>query len=305
MDLTAWEIAALLCKLGLYGGTAAAVGSLYQFVFFHDGSRRHLRFLLLYGLLGAVLGFHAVLINFGVQIGLVNASGLAGMLDWGMASILMDTPQGEATFWRLAGFTAYLLIMVVAWWRIAGLSRPPDYQFRRVLGLTGVVALIIIAGSYRLLGHVSVLSTPLQLAQVAHIATFAIWTGSLLPLLWLARHGADSELPAIMRRFGDQALFMVGLLVAAGVLMIFGLLQAPAELWQTPYGRALLLKLLLVLLLLGLAALNRWVYVPALTSKPTATRLRRSIQGEILLATLILMLTAYLSTVTGPVGHQG
>ncbi len=77
-----------------------------------------------------------------------------------------------------------------------------------------------------------------------------------------------------------------------------------AELWRTAYGQLLSVKLLLVVGLMGLAAKNRFTLVPQLIGSPEiATRLARSIRPEMLLALLILVATAYLSTLVGPASH--
>lgn len=300
VDLSAWELLTLIGKLGFYAGTAAVVGCLFQFAWFYDGSRRHLNYLFGYGLLGAVLGFHGVLFAFLSQVGLLSGSGALGMFNRDMAAILLDTPQGDAAFWRLLGFTAFIVLAALSLWRAQGLRDSPDARFRRLIFSAGLLIAIILAGSYRLLGHVSVLGTVQQLGQLLHVLTFSVWVGSFLPLLWLSRHQETPVLRLTMRRFGELALYVVGGLLLAGVLMLFGLLQSPGELLSTTYGRALLLKLLLVLGLLGLAGLNRQVLVPVLNSRQTVGHLQRSIRLELLLASAILVLTAYLSTVIGP-----
>lgn len=302
MDLSVWELLTLLSKLAFYAGTAAVLGSLFQFGWFYDGSRRHLNYLLAYGLLGAVVGFHGALFAFLSQVALLSDSGVSGLFDWGMATILLDTPQGDAAFWRLLGFTAFILLAAFSLWRIQSLRDTPDVRFRRLLISAGLLIAIILAGSYRLLGHVSVLGTAQQLGQFVHVLMVSVWVGSFLPLLWLSRHQEATVLRLTMRRFGQMAVYVVGGLLLAGLLMLFGLLQSPAELLSTSYGLALLVKLLFVLGLLGLAALNRQVLVPALNSRQSVGHLQHSIQLELLTASVILALTAYLSTVVGPMG---
>jgi putative copper resistance protein D len=75
------------------------------------------------------------------------------------------------------------------------------------------------------------------------------------------------------------------------------------ELISTAYGRALAYKLLLVLALLGIAALNKFKLVPALLLLRSSAKFRHSVRIEMLVASLLLVLTAYLSTVVGPMMH--
>ena len=85
--------------------------------------------------------------------------------------------------------------------------------------------------------------------------------------------------------------------------MLFNLIHSPAELFGTAYGRAMALKLVLVAGLLGIAALNKFVLVPKLMEEGESSRFRRSVRIEIVVALLLLILTAYLSTVVGPMEH--
>ena len=106
-----------------------------------------------------------------------------------------------------------------------------------------------------------------------------------------------------MQQFGDNALGIVIILVGAGALMLLELLDNPAELYTTPYGRVFLLKLLLVLVTLSVAVINKLVLVPAIVNNASALRLRRSIRVEMVAITLVLIATSYLSTIVGPAGH--
>jgi copper transport protein len=69
----------------------------------------------------------------------------------------------------------------------------------------------------------------------------------------------------------------------------------------TDYGRLLLLKLALVGVLLGLAAINRLILTPALERRHDAARwLRRTIGADLVLAAGVVGLTAGLGTVPPP-----
>jgi putative copper export protein len=303
---SAWEVAGLLCKLFLYFGAATLAGAALNLAFYSDGSRRTVQGLLVYGLIGAVLGFQAVLLNYLVQVGMISASGLAGMFDWTMAEILMDTPLGETTLWRLVAFTVALVGLVICLQLLARRSQPPSRRLHTALVAIPALALLILAESFQLSGHVSVHGKLAQLAISLHVIAFAAWIGSLYPLLRLSHGLQASELAWFMGRFGDHARLVLALLLLAGLFLLWELLMTPGELWQTPYGLSLSLKLLLVAALLGLAAHNRYQLVPAVAEDKGGAllQLRRSIKGEMGLALLILLLTAYLSTLVGPMDHQ-
>ncbi len=326
---SSWELASLLCKLALYAGLCALAGTFLNLAFYNDGSRRTMQCLLLYGLIGCVIGFQGVLFNYLVQVGMISSNGLAGMFDLGMIQLLLDTPQGESTVWRLLGFTLALISLGWGLQRIAALNQPPGQQLMRVILVPQLLALIILAGTFQMSGHVAVLDRSGQLAIALHVLAFSSWIGSLLPLYWLTRRLEATELQGFMKRFGDHARLILGVLLVAGGLLVWQLLASPAELLQTAYGQSLSLKLLLVLGLMGIAAANRYTLVPALTEKGVneiglneigvtekglghasvgsvpnpANKLATAIRFEALLALLILITTAYLSTLIGPVSH--
>jgi putative copper resistance protein D len=66
----------------------------------------------------------------------------------------------------------------------------------------------------------------------------------------------------------------------------------------------LLLKLTLVLVILGVAAMNKLMLVPVLISSGSIVKLQRSIRYELAIAVVILVATSYLSTIVGPAEHQ-
>lgn len=299
-----WELAGLVCQFFFYVATAALAGTAVNIAFYSDGSRATLNGLLGYGLLGAVLGFHAVLANYLIQVGMISGRGVAGMFDWDMASLLIDTPQGERTFWRLLACIVALAGLAAGLRQVHKLTRPPAARMRGVLFGVPCLAVLLLAYSFRSAGHVSILSPLAQLAIVLHVLAFAAWIGSLLPLYWLTRRVGGAELHWLMHRFGNHARLILVALVASGLLLLWELLQTPAELWQTAYGQLLGVKILLVAGLMGLAATNRFRLVPHLASQPEGTaRLARTIRLEMVVAVLIMAVTAYLSTLVGPATH--
>ena len=300
-----WEFASLICKLALYVGLLALSGCLLNIAFYNDGRRQTLQALLLYGLVGSVIGFHGALLNYLIQVGMISGNGLVGMFDWAMIQLLLDTPQGESTLWRLLGFTLALLTQARGLHYFSRLRKPPTRQHLRAIVLPQILALILLAGSFQMSGHVSVLSSSGQLAIALHVIAFGCWIGSLLPLYWLAKRLPGAELQWIMVRFGDHARIILAVLIAAGLLMVWQLLDSADELIRSAYGLALLLKFALVLGLMSLAALNRFTLAPKLIQGggEIAEKLAGSIRLEMLLAVMILLVTAYLSTIVGPMSH--
>ena len=103
-----------------------------------------------------------------------------------------------------------------------------------------------------------------------------------------------------MKRFGDLAVAILAVLVVAGVLMLLQLFNSLAELVTTTYGWAVMTKLLLVSLLFAVAGINKIVLVPKISLQGGTAKLRNSIRYEMIMATAIMLVTAYLSTAIGP-----
>lgn len=300
---TSWEVASLVCKLFLYFGAASIAGGSLCLWQFSDGRRSTVRSNLAYMISGAVLGFQAVILNFLIQVGLVNDDGIAGMFDWDMATILLDTQLGDVTFYRLAAFILVLITTLFFFRKIDQITRPPTKAFYRLLIALHCLALLMIAFSFRIAGHVSVLSTTAQIAIVLHVTAFAIWIGSLYPLFQLTQTDDRSLLQLAMKRFGNLAIAILGVLLVAAVIMLLQLFNSFSELVTTAYGLAIMLKLLLVAVIFTLAGINKLYLVPKINSEGGAGKLRSSIRYEMIVATTVLMVTAYLSTVVGPVEH--
>ena len=147
------------------------------------------------------------------------------------------------------------------------------------------------------------LTAPVQLALAVHFTVFALWIGSLYPLLLISATDNLTELQLTLNRFSSHAIVIVMVLLIAGGVLTVNLVHSMTELISTAYGRALAYKLLLVLALLGIAALNKFKLVPALLLLRSSAKFRHSVRIEMLVASLLLVLTAYLSTVVGPMMH--
>ena len=299
-----WELASLLAKLLLYiGAFSIAGGSLCAWLYSNQ-SRSALFSNFSYVFVGTVVGFHGAILGFLVQVGLINDSGIGGMFDWGMISILLDTSQGDATLLRLLAFMLAGVSSIVFLKKLQVSNITPASRLIRMLYAMQAAALVAIAYSQTMLGHVSVLSPIAKASIVLHFIAFALWIGCCYPFLQLSRVLEFGTLQRSLRQFGNHAIGILLVLLIAGVLMLWELLGSPWELIDSEYGLAMLAKLTLVLGILGIAATNKLIIVPRLLSSQSATRLQVSLRYEIALAMLILLVTSYLSTVVGPAAHQ-
>lgn len=246
------------------------------------------------------IGKVAIIMFFLLQVGQVNQNGLAGMADAFMIGLLAQTPIGTGSALRLAGFVLIGLMLIVYRTKLMHTSAP---SLPISLVLLWAIGILLSCAGFAVLGHVANLSWFAQTLLGLHVLLIGMWLGALYPLLLLCRTERASDLVHLMKRFGDYAWGITLGLVLTGGYLLTRLLGSPAELYTTAYGRFMLLKIILVLCLLALAALNKFRLVPALRSAGAGT-LQRSIRGEMVLAISILVITAVLSTVTGPADHM-
>lgn len=166
------------------------------------------------------------------------------------------------------------------------------------------------SGSYaRALAMIAFIGVGLSLAVTGHAATappealtrpavflhglaVAFWIGALAPLAALVSKSAAAAFP-VVNRFSRIAMPVVGVLALTGLGLAIVQLEKPAALIETRYGLILTAKLALVLVLLALAAFNRFRLSPALaTTRGAAPALKRSIVVECVIALVILAIVA-------------
>lgn len=111
-----------------------------------------------------------------------------------------------------------------------------------------------------LTGHLS--ESPIGgMAVAVHALAAALWCGVLAALLLTVTH--RGQWARVLPRFSQLSLWCVGVLLAAGVAGAAIRLGSPTELWTPDYGRVLTAKLVVTVVLLGLAWRNRSQWLPA------------------------------------------
>ncbi len=298
-----WEISSLLAKLGVYGGMASIAGASLFLVLYSDNRRQSVVPVLSYCLLGALLGFQGAALNFPIQIGMINNDGFAGMLDWSMAKLLLDSQLGEVTLYRIVGFAVAIAVSGFYLWKSTGLTKAPDGMFFRPLFTLNAFVLMGLALSFPLSGHVSVLNDWARLALALHVLGFAFWIGLLWPFMVLANTPDLNLLQTRLRQFGHHAIGVLAALAAAGGVMLWQLFDSPRDFLGSAYGLTMSVKLMIVFIILSIAAFNKLRLVPAVTAAGGAQRFRQSVKLELAVAAVILVLTSYLSTLVGPMQH--
>jgi copper transport protein len=196
------------------------------------------------------------------------------------------------------------------WQAAVGTSLGPSLLIAAVAMVASIVAQQSVSSSIaRTLSALAMVGVGLSLASSGHAATappqwltrptvflhgvgVAFWVGALAPLAAMAWQPAGGLLPAL-HRFSRLAVPVVGGLVLTGLTLAIIQLQSFSALIETKYGLILSIKLALVVVLLGLAALNRLRLTPRLALDPQHTRpLVRSILLECLVVAGVLALVA-------------
>jgi copper transport protein len=158
-----------------------------------------------------------------------------------------------------------------------------------LVGLCAAGALAGAGFALALSGHAATAAQALSRPAVfLHGVCIAFWVGSLVPLVAILRDASrhDGELA----RFSRLIPIPLALLIATGVYLAFMQLDRPDALWTTSYGEVLSGKLAAVLVLLSLAAANRFVLVPRLSARRpgAAGALAAAIAAESAIALAIL-----------------
>ena len=135
-------------------------------------------------------------------------------------------------------------------------------------------------------------------ADLAHLVAATAWAGAVLYTAFLPLP-PGAGLAGVMGRVSRVGLLSVGLLFASGVYSSLLHVQ-PASLVATPYGRVLALKVALVLVTVGIAAVNRFVFLPALGEGKPPRGFGRILRLEAVVLVAVLGVTGLLTTSPPP-----
>ena len=148
------------------------------------------------------------------------------------------------------------------------------------------------------------------LVNPVHVLAGGFWIGTLFVLV-TAGLSALLKNETTRERRGVIAADMVNgfsplALVAGGILVLFGLITAwrhlhvLSNLWATPYGITLIVKLVFVVTVFALGAWNWRRQRPMLGSEPAAVAIRRSATAELTVAGVVLVITSLLVSLPSP-----
>ena len=191
--------------------------------------------------------------------------------------------------WRPQAAVAVLAVVGAAWW-----TRRPRGWWLTALAAAGAWITL------PLTGHAASFDSSLpHLAQVAHGIGAGLWVGTLAVVVAVAsplhrEPRGQGRVADLVRRFSPMALAAVSTIALSGAVTGVFYLGSVGDLWATPYGRALLLKVVLFLATGAVGAYNWRRLTPRLGEASGPGRLLRWVRLELLLAAAVLLVTAVL-----------
>lgn len=224
-------------------------------------------------------------------------SSMPGMESMGMTTMVLHS---------LWGFGMQLQIVSGALAVIAFSIAIPRVRFAWMLATLAATGL---AFAPALAGHAAA-SARFQgmmiFTDFLHVAGAASWLGNLacvmligVPII-LARAGSDDRwqrVSALVNTFSPIALTSATVVLLSGVVAAVVHLENVSALWSTAYGRLLSAKIAVVLVTLAIGAYNFRRVQPDLVSEEGTARLRRSTTFELTTASLIVLITGFLTGV--------
>jgi copper resistance protein D len=193
------------------------------------------------------------------------------------------TSGGRSSVFSIAAAALVLAVAVVA-------SKTPP----AAVAAAGITAVGLVARTVG--GHMSA-SAFGGIAIALHVVAAAVWCGTLAALLLTVHH--RGQWARVLPRFSELSLVSVIVLLIGGVVGAAVALGSPAQLVTTGYGRVLLTKIVLTVVLMVLGWRNRARWLPAATShRATAAVSRARSTTELAVMAVALTMAAAL-TVTG------
>jgi copper transport protein len=165
-----------------------------------------------------------------------------------------------------------------------------------------LVASLVLVSSLSLSGHQATEPNATWLSQAAdwlHLVAASIWVGGLLSLAFLVWPLAPSLRREAFLGFARFAMVLVGAMVLAGGYLALVRLPELSDLWETQYGRFLLLKLGIVGLALTWGAAHHFLVRPRLAAG-REPNVRPSLIGEATVAFAVLLAAAILTNAAPP-----
>jgi copper transport protein len=160
-----------------------------------------------------------------------------------------------------------------------------------------------------MVSHAAASGDPKNIAlDFIHVVAISLWSGGVLAFALMAAPSVRDgrALGAMTWRFSLVALVSVAVLITTGTLQAFDRLVLWEDLYETPYGIALFAKIVLLVALLGLGALNLLVWGPRLRrGLEQRAGLLRGVAVESALFVAVFAAASFLTALAPPAQASG
>lgn len=230
---------------------------------------------------------------------LVIAGGVAAVLVIGLQGLDMLglglAGLGNAEAWNTGLSSVYGRTSVLALCALLSALAALWLERDVAVKMAGAGALTLMGLAVSSSGHASA-ADPQWLTRAAlfiHMVCIAWWVGALYPLIVLLRQDRRTAAPPLIH-FSRAIPFAIVPLVVSGLVLATIQLGWAGAAWLSAYGMILAVKLILLVVLFGIASWNRWGLTgPAAAGDRRAlANMRRGIVGEVVLILLILGLVS-------------
>jgi putative copper resistance protein D len=253
---------------------------------------------------------------------------LSGLAWYVLVAVTMSgLPLGQAmqpgilnTIWDQTEFGAVWKLRFI-FWVVAtaaivlfGFFKSPA-AFQQSLAWVQLLLGCLLTGSLAWAGHSLEGSRWHLFADILHLLVAGFWPAGLLPFFLVFRRMRRAPEPhwhalaGLVRRFSALSLGGVALLTITGFVNGWFLVGSFSNLFQQTYGRFLLLKILLFLLVVAIGAVNLLRLKPRFTSTAssetrlsTAAQLQSNVRMELFLSAFIIVVVAILG-ILPPAAH--
>jgi copper transport protein len=216
---------------------------------------------------------------------------LADLLYGDLQPFAEKTRFGIAFLAMTLGFGVVAAILLIAW-----------VLDRLELRWAALCLSLALVSGLSLSGHQATEPNSTWLSQAAdwlHLAAASIWVGGLAALAFVVWPLAPSLRRAAFLGFARLAVALVAVMVLAGAYLALVRLPELSDLWETQYGRFLLLKLAIAGLALTWGGVHHLVVRPRLLAGGEPD-VRRSLLGEASVALTVLLAAAILTNAGPP-----
>jgi copper transport protein len=225
------------------------------------------------------------------------------------ASNALQLPLGDLLYGDLQPFAEQtrfglaFLVMTVGFAVVAALLALAWALDRRELRVPALALSLLLVSGLSLSGHQATepnATLASELADWLHLVAACVWVGGLVTLAFVVWPAAA---PALRRRaflgFSRLAIVLVAVLVLAGGYLAVVRLPEISDLWETGYGRLLLVKLGIVAFALAWGGIHHLFVRPRIAAGRDP-HVRPSLVGETALALVVLLAAAALTNASPP-----